>query len=91
MDEIVVPNKDDDRALFQQLVSQHGGPAFLRRAQRAEAALLGLRDRLAAARAARLDLVKLRLGILAARAGHLAAERFTHFPNLIHKTIKLHS
>jgi hypothetical protein len=69
MDEIVVPNKHDDRALFQQVIAQHGGPAFMRRAQRAEGALMALRDRLAGIRGERLDMVTLRLGVAVARAG----------------------
>jgi hypothetical protein len=69
MDDLVIPNKDDDRALFQQMVGQFGGPAFLRRARRADHALAHLLQRLRHARLEMLAMVRLRLGQLHALAG----------------------
>jgi hypothetical protein len=69
MDEIVVPSRTEEQPLFQQMMSQYGGPAFLRRAQRTEAALAALRARLARTRSAWLDMVGLRLATLHGLAG----------------------
>jgi hypothetical protein len=69
MDEIVVPSRTDEQPLFQQMMSQFGGPAFLRRARRTEAALADLRAKLARTRSSWLDMVKLRLATLHGLAG----------------------
>ena len=67
MDEIVIPGKADPQ--FQQVVAQFGGPAFLRRAQRAENALADLMSRLTRTRSEWLTMVRLRLGQVHALAG----------------------
>lgn len=77
MDDIVIPNKNDPQ--FQQVVAQFGGPAFLRRAQRAENALADLLQRLRRQRQEWLDMVRLRLGQLHALAG--AWQRLAKFVN----------
>lgn len=67
MDDVVIPAKDDPR--FQYVVAQFGGPAFMRRAQRAENALTELLHRLRATRFEWLEMVRLRLGQVHALAG----------------------
>lgn len=73
MDEVVVPSRAEQGPLFQQMMSQYGGPAFLRRAQQVQGALAHLREGLAKARRDALEMVRLRLGIVAARAGNWTA------------------
>lgn len=58
-----------EAGVFQQFLAQHGGPAFLRRAQRTEQAYQALLGRCRAQRAKLLELVRTRLGLLNARAG----------------------
>lgn len=53
----------------QQLIVQHGGPAFVRRGRRAQAAWEQLLAPLPAKREELLEMVRLRVGILVARAG----------------------
>lgn len=67
MDDIVIPARNDPQ--FQYVVAQFGGPAFMRRAQRAEAALATLLDQLRQTRREWLEMSRLRLGQLHALAG----------------------
>src|SRR5262245_37112366 len=67
MDDIVIPARNDPQ--FQYVVAQFGGPAFMRRAQRAEAALATLLDQLRHTRWEWLEMARLRLGQLHALAG----------------------
>src|SRR5205809_116323 len=67
MDDVVIPARNDPQ--FQYFVAQFGGPAFLRRAQRAEAALATLLDQLRQTRSEWLAMARLRLGQLHALAG----------------------
>jgi hypothetical protein len=67
MDDVVIPAKSDPQ--YQYVLAQYGGPAFVRRAQRAEVALADLLHRLKCARLEWLDMVRLRLGQLHALAG----------------------
>jgi hypothetical protein len=67
MDDIVIPARNDPQ--FQYVVAQFGGPAFMRRAQRAEAALATLLDQLRQTRWEWLEMSRLRLGQLHALAG----------------------
>lgn len=67
MDDVVIPAKNDP--MFQQVVARYGGPAFMRRAQRAETALSELLNRLRQTRDDWLAMVRLRLGQLHALAG----------------------
>ena len=67
MDDVVIPAKNDPQ--FQYIVAQFGGPAFLRRAQRAEHALTSLLNRLRHTRMEWLAMARLRLGQLHALAG----------------------
>jgi hypothetical protein len=69
MDEIVVPSRSEEQPLFQQMMSQFGGPAFLRRAHRTEATLTALRAKLALTRSDWLGMVKMRLATLHGLAG----------------------
>jgi hypothetical protein len=67
MDDVVIPARNDPQ--FQYVVAQFGGPAFLRRAQRAEAALATLLEQLRHTRWEWLEMPRLRLGQLHALAG----------------------
>lgn len=67
MDDVTIPGKSDPQ--YQYVLAQFGGPAFLRRAQRAEGALADLLQRLRTTRWQWLDMVRLRLGQLHALAG----------------------
>jgi hypothetical protein len=67
MEDLVIPARNDPQ--FQYVVAQFGGPAFLRRAQRAENALTELLHRLRSTRHEWLAMVRLRLGQLHALAG----------------------
>ncbi len=67
MDDIVIPGRSDPQ--FQQVVAHYGGPAFLRRAQRAENALKDLLSRLSRTREEWLAMVRLGLGQLHALSG----------------------
>jgi hypothetical protein len=67
MDDVIIPSRDDPQ--YQYILAQYGGPAFMRRAQRAEAALADLLQRLERTRHEWLDMVRLRLGQLHALAG----------------------
>ena len=67
MDEPVIPARNDPQ--FQYVVAQYGGPAFMRRAQRAEGTLAELLQRLRRQRHEWLAMVRLRLGQLHALAG----------------------
>ena len=77
MDDPVIPARNDPQ--FQYVVAQYGGPAFLRRAQRAEHALSDLLQRLRNQRLDWLSMVRLRLGQLHALAG--AWSRLARFVN----------
>src|SRR5688572_28791316 len=67
MDDVILPGKSDPQ--YQYVLAQFGGPAFMRRAQRAEVALVDLLQRLQRTRHEWLDMVRLRLGQLHALAG----------------------
>ena len=67
MEDIVIPSKSDPQ--YQYVLAQFGGPAFMRRAHRAEAALADLLHRLRCTRLEWLHMVRLRLGQLHALAG----------------------
>jgi hypothetical protein len=67
MDDVIIPARDDPQ--YQYVLAQYGGPAFMRRAQRAQAALADLLQRLQQTRQQWLDMVRLRLGQLHALAG----------------------
>jgi len=67
MDDIVIPAKSEPQ--YQYVLAQFGGPAFMRRAHRAEAALADLLHRLRCTRHEWLHMVRLRLGQLHALAG----------------------
>lgn len=59
----------DERKLFQQVVGNHGGPAFVRRARNVQAAFDGLLNACRRQRDDWLAFVRLRLGTLRALAG----------------------
>ncbi len=69
MDEVAIPSRDGDGLLFRQVMSQYGGPAFVRRARQVHEAYVTLLDGLQAERRRLLDMVSLRLGTLFALAG----------------------
>lgn len=87
MEDILIPTRNDPQ--FQYVVAQFGGPAFMRRAQRAENALADLLQHLRDARHELLAMVRLRLGQLHALAGgwgqlarFVAAESLTELRRL---------
>ena len=67
MEDLVIPARNDPQ--FQYVVAQFGGPAFMRRAQRAENALAELLHHLRTTRREWLAMVRLRIGQLHALAG----------------------
>lgn len=68
MEEIPIRGREDERRLFNQIVSQHGEPAFARRARQVQDAFDHLLARCRQKRDKQLEMVRLRLGVLAALA-----------------------
>jgi hypothetical protein len=65
---VPIPSRED-RALYQQVLAQHGGPAYLRRAHQVEDVLQQLLARSRQQRSEWLQIVRINLGTLLALAG----------------------
>ncbi len=69
MDEMSIPSREHNEGMFQQVLSSHGGPAYIRRARGVELALTALQDHCRRQREEWLKMPSMRLGILAKLAG----------------------
>lgn len=75
MEDVPIPGRDDENALFKQFIAQFGEPAFVRRARRVKEAYEHLVYHCRHRRDELLAMVRLRIGILHARAGEWSALR----------------
>jgi hypothetical protein len=75
VDDILLLGRQDDRRFFNQVASYYGAPAYIRRANRVEAAFKELLDRCERQRAEWLALTRIRLGTLRMLAGDWSALR----------------
>src|SRR5687767_3317448 len=66
---------DADQRIAKEITGRFGAPSFMRRAKQVEATWRDLLDRLASARRENLEMVRLRLGQVRARAGEWEALR----------------
>src|SRR5438045_356923 len=75
MDDVTIPNRDDDHRAFQQIVAAHDGPAYARRARRVQGAFQELLHDCRRQRDDWLSFVRISLGMLHALAGSWDAVR----------------
>jgi len=73
--ETVIPGRDDDKRIFNEVLAMQGAPAYVRRAQAVEAALADLLAQCQRQREDWLKMVRIRLGLLAMLAGDWQALR----------------
>lgn len=64
MNEIAIPGMDDESQLFKRVLAQYDAPAYIRRARSVEEAIHELTESCRRQRDERLQMVRLRIGVL---------------------------
>lgn len=73
--ETLIPGRDDEKRIFNDVLAMQGAPAYVRRAQQVESALADLLDVCQRQRDEWLKMVRIRLGLLRMLAGDWQALR----------------